>query len=60
MPAVKTGIANVAGAFCPHMGTIISGSNDNHTAHTASQQHMKNQQVAEMLTVYTQIQMVIC
>ena len=59
MPAVKTGIANVAGAFCPHMGTISQVVMVNHATHTASQQHMKNRQVAEMLTGYTQVQMVI-
>ena len=41
-------------------GNNIPGSNGNHAAYTASQQHMKNRQVAEMLTVYTQVQMVIC
>lgn len=41
-------------------GNNIPGSNGNHATHTASQQHMKNRQVAEMLTVYTQVQMVIC
>ena len=40
-------------------GNNIPGSNGNHATHTASQQHMKNRQVAEMLTVYTQVQMVI-
>ena len=49
MPAVKTGIANVAGAFCPHMGTISQ----------AVMVIMPHMQVAEMLTVYTQVQMVI-
>lgn len=41
-------------------GNNIPGSNGNHATHTTSQQHMKNRQVAEMLTVYTQVQMVIC
>lgn len=33
-------------------GNNIPGSNGNHAAHTASHQHMKNMQLAEMLTVY--------